>query len=199
MPFVNDELEEFEKQQAARYALGFELQAASRFIIEKSGYKILKAEEQEMDEHIEKFLRKKLGAYLTRNSDYIAVKESRKQLTIIDVKSKEYTIQPKDNPWFSTWITFTPKEIDAYNTSLVPVVVLVLLFDRELSCGIQEMTGPLYYKFMSFERLSIDNNQASIPEKPICYKRIPLYLLKRILIRSTSRASELLRKHGLAT
>lgn len=198
MRSLNDELEEFEKQQAVRYTLGFQLQVASRVIIEKSDYEILKAEEDEIDEYLDNFLRRKLGGYLSRNSDYIAVKGKRRQLTVIDVKSKEYTIEPCNKPWFSTWITFTPKEIDAYKTSLVPVVILVLLFDRKLLYGIREMTGPLYYNFMSFERLFIDNNQASIPEKLAYYKKIPLYSLKRILTRSTNRASALLRKHQLS-
>lgn len=69
---------------------GFKVQAATKFLIRRLGYDVVKAEGEFPTPVQMLVLERKLGAHLAKYSDYVV--SMRRRLYVIDVKPKKFSI-----------------------------------------------------------------------------------------------------------
>jgi hypothetical protein len=125
---------------------GFKVQAAAKFLIRRLGYDILKAEEEFPTPAQMSILESKLGPHLARYSDYIV--RMGRRLYVIDVKARVilYLVaQGRRHHQFNKSI-FLKKD---YVDSVVPVLVLVVLFPGVLFSSSSPRGEKVYYAILS--------------------------------------------------
>ncbi|MEM3518773.1 MAG: hypothetical protein QXE05_08295 [Nitrososphaeria archaeon] len=134
--------------------IGFKFQVAAEHLLKKTGYRILKAQQDLGLRKSAKAFKRiinpcTIGEYLWNYSDYIVAKKN--LVYIIDVKTKPYVRLKIGGKW-TTFLdknfSFTKKEIEFYGKSSIPVLILIIIYQD--SDDLKKL-GPAYYRLVQFK------------------------------------------------
>jgi len=134
---------------------GLRLQLVSRYVLPRLGYRVLKGEEDPwatIKKDPKSFPKlRRLTPYLRDYADYIVVGKQHAVL-IVDVKAPaQLRMKGHAGPFARRYMTFSKREWGEYQSSKIPVAVL--LWDYNGSKALDEQDEALFYALLDFGSL----------------------------------------------
>jgi hypothetical protein len=145
--------------------MGLRWQVAAEPLLERMGYRILKAQHRgdqvRRDRRLQKLHKDEtLDNYLWNYTDYIIARGS--VIHLVDVKSKpvqQFKVRGRWETFGNESVSFTDREMIAYPAARIPVRIMLIRYRDNNDLG---KLGPVYYCFVPFKQFHFEANWAGV-------------------------------------